>query len=63
MQKQNYFCKVCSRQFIGNKKNKVWLIYAYHRATGEIVSYVWGKRDRKNGKKIAGEIEVSGRYF
>jgi hypothetical protein len=26
--------------YVGNKKNKVWLIYAYHRATGEIVSYV-----------------------
>src|SRR5699024_11480689 len=22
-----------------------WLIYAYHRETGEIVAYVWGKRD------------------
>ncbi len=27
------------------KKNKQWLIYAYHRETGEIVAYVWGKRD------------------
>jgi transposase-like protein len=24
----------------GSKKHKMWLIYAYHRATGEIVSYV-----------------------
>ena len=31
--------------FVGNKKNKHWLIYAYHRETGEIVAYVWGKRD------------------
>nr|BAP28834.1 putative transposase [Acinetobacter baumannii] len=31
--------------FVGNKKNKQWLIYAYHRETGEIVAYVWGKRD------------------
>jgi IS1 family transposase len=31
--------------FLGNKNNKQWLIYAYHRETGEIVAYVWGKRD------------------
>ena len=23
--------------YVGNKKNKMWLIYAYHRATGETV--------------------------
>ena len=37
--------------YVGNKKNKVWLIYAYHRATGEIVGYLWGKRDYKTAKK------------
>ena len=26
--------------YVGSKKNKIWLIYAYHRATGEIVGYV-----------------------
>ncbi|KAA6349095.1 hypothetical protein EZS27_003491 [termite gut metagenome] len=26
--------------YVGNKKNKVWLIYAYHRARGEIVAYI-----------------------
>jgi hypothetical protein len=26
--------------YVGKKKNKVWLIYAYHRETGEIVAYV-----------------------
>ena len=31
--------------FVGSKKNKVWLIYAYDRTSGEIVAYVWGKRD------------------
>ena len=25
--------------FVGNKKNKVWLIYAYDRDGGEIVAY------------------------
>ncbi|MDO5357406.1 MAG: IS1 family transposase, partial [Conchiformibius sp.] len=33
--------------FFGNKKNKVWLIYAYHAKTSEIVAFVWGKRDLK----------------
>ena len=32
--------------YVGNKQNKVWLIYAYHRESGEIVSFVWGKRRR-----------------
>ena len=31
--------------FVGSKKNKVWLIYAYDRGSGEIVTYAWGKRD------------------
>ena len=31
--------------FVGNKNNKQWLIYTYHRETGEIIAYVWGKRD------------------
>lgn len=26
--------------FVGKKSNKQWLIYAYHRKTGEIVAYV-----------------------
>ena len=29
--------------FVGKKTNKQWLIYAYHRKTGEVVAYVWGK--------------------
>jgi len=29
----------------GRKTNKIWLIYAYERGSGEIVAYVWGKRD------------------
>jgi serine kinase of HPr protein (carbohydrate metabolism regulator) len=28
--------------YVGKKKNKVRLIYAYHRESGEIVAYVWG---------------------
>ncbi|MDR2150511.1 MAG: hypothetical protein LBO67_06800 [Spirochaetaceae bacterium] len=26
--------------YVGNKKNKIWLIYAYHRENGEIVAFV-----------------------
>ncbi len=42
--------------YVGNKKNKVWLIYAYHRPTGEIVSYVWGKRNLKTTKQLRNKI-------
>jgi IS1 family transposase len=35
--------KLMILDFLGNKNNKQWLIYAYHRETGEIVAYVWGK--------------------
>jgi IS1 family transposase len=38
--------------YVGKKKNKVWLIYAYHRESEEIVAYVWGKRDLKTAKKL-----------
>ena len=43
--------------YVGNKKNKVWLLYAYHRATGEIVSYIWGKRDFKTVKKLRDKLK------
>ncbi len=38
--------------FVGNKKNKQWLIYAYDREIGEIVAYVWGKRNLVTAKKL-----------
>jgi IS1 family transposase len=37
--------------YVGEKKNKVRLIYAYHRESGEIAGYVWGKRDLKTAEK------------
>ena len=46
--------------YVGNKKNKVWLIYAYHRATGEIVAYVWGKRNYKTAKKLRDKLGSMG---
>jgi IS1 family transposase len=48
------------RTYVGEKKNKVWLIYAYHRETGEIVAYVWGKRELKTAKKLRKGIKGLG---
>ena len=38
--------------YVGKKKNKNWLIYAYHRETGEIVGYVLRKRNSKTTKGL-----------
>jgi IS1 family transposase/transposase-like protein len=46
--------------YVGNKKNKIWLIYAYHRETGEIVAFVWGKRDLKTAEKLRKRIKRMG---
>jgi IS1 family transposase/transposase-like protein len=61
--KQQHYDKLEVDEFwtyVGNKKNKVWLIYAYHRATGEIVSYVWGKRNFKTAKKLRDKLKAMG---
>jgi hypothetical protein len=44
----------------GKKKNKVWLIYAYHRGSGEIVAYEWGKRELKTAQKLRKRIRGLG---
>lgn len=46
--------------FVGKKSNKQWLIYAYHRQTGEIVAYVWGKRDLKTVKRLSAKLQALG---
>jgi IS1 family transposase len=46
--------------YVGKKQNKVWLIYAYHRESGEIVAYVWGKRDIKTAQKLRERIQWRG---
>ena len=46
--------------YVGRKKNKVWLIYAYHRATGEMVAYVWSKRNTKIVKELRDELKSQG---
>jgi len=49
--------------YVGNKNTKVWLIYAYHRLTGEIVAWVFGKRDYKTSKKLRDKITKLGLTF
>jgi IS1 family transposase len=44
----------------GKKDNKVWLICAYHRETGEIVAFVWGKRDLKTAKRLKKKLSDFG---
>ncbi len=38
--------------YVGNKGRKLWLIYAYDRLTGEIVAWVWGKRNYKTAYRL-----------
>ena len=49
--------------YVGNKKNKVRLIYAYHRASGEIVAFVWGKRNLKTAKQLRKKLSDLGVSF
>ena len=46
--------------YVGWKTNKIWLLYAYHRESGEIVAYVWGKRDLKTAKKLRNRLKRLG---
>jgi IS1 family transposase len=46
--------------YVGKKSRKVWLIYAYHRETGEIVAFVWGKRDLKTVKELKQKLSDFG---
>jgi IS1 family transposase len=46
--------------YVGKKCRKVWLIYAYHRETGDIVAFVWGKRDLKTANGLKKKLSDSG---
>ena len=49
--KQRYYRKLQVDEFwtyLGHKKNKVWLFYAYDPDTSEIVAFVWGKSNLKD---------------
>ncbi|WP_299065728.1 IS1 family transposase [uncultured Psychrobacter sp.] len=43
--------------YVYQKKYKVWLIYAYDRATNEIIAYVWDKCDLKTAKKLRAHLK------
>ena len=49
--------------FVGNKNNKPWLIYAYHRKTGKIVAYVWGKRDLATVQQLKIKLKHLGIHY
>ena len=46
--------------YVGDKTNKQRLIYAYHRESGEIAAYVWGKRDLKTAEELKKKIDELG---
>jgi hypothetical protein len=47
--------------YVGEKKNKVWLIYAYHRESGEIAAFVcMGETGSGNGAKAEEEDKTVG---
>jgi hypothetical protein len=46
--------------YVSRKSRKVCLLYAYHRETGEIVAFVWGKRDLKTARKLKKKLSDSG---
>jgi IS1 family transposase len=49
--------------YVEKKKNKVWLIYAYDRESGEIVSFVWGRRDLQTARKLRKKLLASGTNY
>ncbi|KAA6328932.1 hypothetical protein EZS27_003449 [termite gut metagenome] len=49
--------------YVGNKGKKYWLIYAYERQSGEMVAYVWGKRDLKTAKRLRKKLIKLGVSF
>jgi IS1 family transposase len=49
--------------YMSKKSRKVWLIYAYHRETGKIVAFVWGKCDLKTVGKLKKKLSDSGENY
>ena len=43
--------------YVGNKKKKVWLLYAICRDSGEILAASWGKRDKRNIKALLNKLQ------
>jgi IS1 family transposase/transposase-like protein len=46
--------------YVGDKSNKVWLIYAYDRESGEIVCFEWGNRDLKTVNRLKKKLSDFG---
>lgn len=62
--KQHYYRRLQIDEFwtyVGHKKNKVWL--AYDPDTGEIVAYVWGKRNLKTARELRTKLDELGVDF
>ncbi len=58
--KQHYYSRLEVDEFwtyVRCKKQKVWLIYAYDRDTGEIVAHVWGKRDLATARALRARLK------
>ena len=61
--KHNYYATLEVDEFwtyVHDKLNKVWLIYAYERESGEIVCFVWGKRDLKTALELKKKLSDLG---
>ena len=41
----------------------MWLFYAYHCTTGEIVAFVWGRRNAKTARKLCEKLSSLGVSF
>ena len=46
--------------YVGSKKCRLWLIYAYDRVSGEIVAFVWGDRSAKTANRLRERIKELG---
>jgi IS1 family transposase/transposase-like protein len=46
--------------YVKKKSNKLWLLYAYERESGEIIAYVWGKRNLKTARKLRQRLSELG---
>ena len=64
-QRRHYNCLETDElwTYVGRKTNKMWLIYAYHRESGEIVAYVWGKRNLKTAEKLRKRLQRLGTAY
>ncbi|MDG6894321.1 IS1 family transposase [Volucribacter amazonae] len=58
--KQKYYRKWQVDEFwtyVGHKKNKGWLMYAYDLDTREIVAFVWDKRNLNTVKQLRTKLD------